>query len=95
MSNRSGKTLKIMNILNLVKMIFISLLVNETSTEKEPVRLHKKVESEKKPRKKKIIRFTPELLLIIIVIALMIIIPLLVYSSGCLESTTLYNGRLI
>lgn len=43
----------------------------------------------KKPGRK----ITPELILVIVVILLMVILPITLYASGCLESTTYYNRR--
>lgn len=44
----------------------------------------------KKPRK----RITLELIFVIVVMLIVIITPILLYKSGCLDSTNYYNRRL-
>lgn len=44
----------------------------------------------KKPRKK----ITPELIFVIVIMLLVIITPILLYKTGCLDSTNYYNRRL-
>ena len=84
-----------MSIIRLITLIYTVLLFNKGKPKKEkhePVRLNKKIKSEHEPETSpRRFKITPELLLVITVIVLLIIIPLLVYSTGCLESTTYYN----
>lgn len=45
----------------------------------------------KKPKRK----ISPELILVIVVMLTLIILPVVLYASGCMESTTYYNRRFV
>lgn len=45
-----------------------------------------------RPKPKK--RITPELILVIIIMLIVIILPIILYTTGCMESTTYYNRGL-
>ena len=72
-----------------------TLLITMHKTDEQiPVRLGKNQQTT--PKKKRINwKINIQLILVIIIMKLIIILTIILFTTGCMESTTYYNGRIL
>lgn len=75
--------------------LIATMICNANKETPTPARLKKQETATPKKTKRFQLKITPELLLIIIVISVTILLPIILLATGCMESTTYYNGRII